>query len=79
MSQQRREENKHKREEEVKFRSSYGVPKELLRTSQDLNRRPKILYKKAVKKTKKNGTKTSEMDLYLKEDVLIEFGCIVQK
>ena len=51
MSQQRREENKRKREEEAKFRSSYEVPKEPLWTSQDLDRRPKIPYKKAMKKT----------------------------
>ena len=51
MSQQRREENKRKWEEEVKFQSNYGVPKEPLQTSQDLNRRPKIPYKKVVKKT----------------------------
>ena len=33
MSQQRREENKHKWEEEAKIQSSYKVPKEPLRTS----------------------------------------------
>ena len=51
MSQQRREENKRKREEEAKIQSNYGIPKEPLRTLQDLDRRPKIPYKKVMKKT----------------------------